>query len=147
MALPVPVGSLFERTFTLVLRIANAILEDRVDPNGFAAALSAQGDQVVAELRAAERGFDDAPGGVALSAVLGARASLCGQVAGEQLLETWIRGGPSAVTKALDAFDRSASALARYATASSTGDLADAVAAVEAACTQLPPDLRAALGD
>ena len=136
---------LFEQTFTLVLRIANAILEDRANAGPGAIALRAQGDQVLAGLRLTESRFDARPGTDTLRAVVDARAAYCGQVAGERLLEAYARRGTAGVSRALDGFDRTANALIRYANARSTGDDAAAVAAVEEARALLPPDRRETL--
>jgi hypothetical protein len=138
-------SDLFEQTFTLVLRVANAILEGRADGRTCAIALSAQGDQVASGLREAEMDFDVDPSAATLRLVICARAAFCGQVAGEELVDSFTRHGERALARALDAFDPTANALVRYVNAEADGDSAAAVAAVEAACALLPPDRRATL--
>ncbi len=134
--------SLFEQTFVLVLRIANGILEGRPDARASAAALTAQADQVAAELRAAEARFDEAPGQAGLSRILGARAAFCGQVAGERLLRTFVERGELGVPRAIETFDVTANTLVRYLNAEADGDEVGAIEAVEDACSMLPPDRR-----
>ena len=136
---------LFEQTFTLVLRIANAILEGRADAGSGAIALGAQGDQVMAGLRQGEATFDVDADGRALLAIVDARAAFCAQVAGEQLVDAYARRGSLGAMRALDAFDPIANALVRFANARETRDDAAAVAAVEDACALLPPDRRETL--
>ena len=136
-------SSLFERSFTTVLRIANAILEGRANGASCAIAMSAQADQVAAGLRDAEAAFDAEPGEETLGRVIDARAAFCGQVAGEELVEAFARRGEWAVTRAVDAFDPIANALVRYVGARTDGDRAGSVAAVEEACSLLPKERRA----
>jgi hypothetical protein len=137
--------SLVERTFTLVLRIANAILEGTADTWACAIALSAQADQVSSELRGAEGGFDATPDNQALRRIIAARAAFCGQVAGERLLEAYATQGESGIEQAFDTFDPMANAIVRYLNERANGDEDDAVATVEQACAMLPPDRRAML--
>ena len=138
-------SSLFEQTFVLVLRIANGILEGRSDAPASAAALTAQADQVAAELREAEARFDEAPGHAGLSRILAARAAFCGQVAGERLLRTFVQRGEMGVARAIETFDMTANTLVRYLNAEADGDEVGAIEAVEDACSMLPPDRRQTL--
>ena len=137
--------SLVEQNFTLVLRIANSMLEGVADPEGSAIALCAQADQVSAELREAQRRFDDSPDDDSLRRVTEARATFCGQVAGERLLESFSGRGESGLDEALDTFDPTANAIVRYLNERADGDEDGMVAAVEHACAMLPPDRRASL--
>ena len=138
--------SLVEQNFTLVLRIANSMLEGVADPEGSAIALSAQADQVSAELREAQRRFESAPDDDSLHhRVTAARAAFCGQVAGERLLESFSGRGESGLDEALDTFDPTANAIVRYLNERADGDAAGMVAAVEHACAMLPPERRASL--
>jgi hypothetical protein len=135
-------NGLFEQTFVLVLRVATAILQGTADPETFAVALSAQADQVGAGLREAESAFDRAPADRELGDVVDARAAFCAQVAGERLLEAFVRRGEWALTRALDTFDVTANELVRYLNAEAHGDRPGAVAAVEEAWSTLPADRR-----
>jgi hypothetical protein len=139
-------SSLVEQTLVLELRIANAILDGTADTHACTCALSAQADQVSSELRAAEAGFDATPDEEGLRRIVAARAAFCGQVAGERLLEAFVKQGGSGMEAALDAFQTTANAIVRYLNDRANGDEAGAVAAVERACTMLPPDRRAMLG-
>lgn len=134
-----------EQTLTLVLRIANAILEGRAHAERCMISLRAQGDQVSAELREAEAVFDVEPGDDALRRIVAARAAFCGQVAGERLVGAFATGGQSGVEDALPTFEATANALVRYVNEHANGEESVAVAAVEEACTLLPPDRRAML--
>ena len=135
-------SSLFEQTFVLVLRIANGILEGRSDTRASAAALTAQADQVAAELREAEARFDETPGHAGLSRILGARAAFCSQVACERLLETFVQRGQLGVPRAIETFDLTANTIVRYLNAEADGDEVGAIEAVEDACSMLPPGRR-----
>jgi hypothetical protein len=137
--------TLFEQTFMLVVRIATSILEGTADAEACAMALSAQADQVQTGVRDAESAFDSAPGEDTLGGVTDARAAFCGQVAGERLLEAFVRRGEWGITRALDTFDRTANVLIRYLNAESEGDRSRAMAAVEEACSMLPVDRRVTL--
>jgi hypothetical protein len=137
--------TLFEQTFMLVVRIATSILEGTADADAGAAALSAQADQVETGVHAAESAFDSAPGEDTLDGVVCARAALCAQVAGERLLEAFVRRGGWGITRALDTFDRTANMLVRYLNAESEGDRSRAMAAVEEARSTLPADRRVTL--
>lgn len=138
-------SSLVEQSFTLVLRIANTILGGGADARVCAIALSAQADQVSAELRDAEAGFDAGPGEDALRRIIAARAAFCSQVAGETFVDAYAAQGSSGIEQALDAFDPMAIVLVRYLNEQAKGDEAAAVDAVEKACSMLPPDRRAML--
>lgn len=134
-----------ERNFTLVLRIANDVLEGRADLRGCAIALSAQADQVSAELRDAEARFDATPDDRSLRRIIAARASFCGQVAVERLVQAMADGSESGIEQALQIFDPTAMAIVRYLNEEADGDDSGAVAAVEEACSMLPADRRAML--
>jgi hypothetical protein len=138
-------SSLVERNFTVVLRIVNAILQGRADAWACSIALSAQADQVSAELRAAEAGFDATPDDRALRRIFAARAAFCGQVAGERFVEAYAVGGTAGIEDAFAAFDLMAGALVRFVNDRALGNEGGAVAAVEQACAMLPPDRRAML--
>ena len=135
-------SSLFEQTFVLVLRIANGILEGRSDARASAAALTAQADQVAAELREAEARFDETPGHAGLRRILGARAAFCSQVACERLLQTVVQRGRLGVPRAIETFDLTANTIVRYLNAEADGNEVGAIEAVEDACSMLPPGRR-----
>ena len=139
-------SNLFDQTFTLVLRVANAILDGHADGGVCAIALSAQADQVASGMRDADAALDRDRNDDTLRDVLDARAAFCCQVAGEELVEAYTRLGAWALARALDTFDPSANALVRYLNARADDDDGAAVAAVADACALLPPDRRATLG-
>jgi hypothetical protein len=116
--------------------------EGTVDPEAFAVALSAQADQVGAGLRDAGWAFDRTPPDRELDDVVGVRAAFCAQVAGERLLEAFVRGGEWSLTRALDTFDVTANELVRYLDAKARDDRPEAVTALEDAWSTLPADRR-----